>query len=308
MRNKWVSVTLLIVFSACLFLFGLGKMALTDPDEPFYAETAKEMLIRGEWLTPRIFGEPQFEKPVLYYWLVIISYKVFGVNEFAARFPSAILGILGVIGVYLLGGFLFSKRTAIYSSLVMATASEYMILARACVTDMLLCVLILYAFLFYLYAYSDEKRKVFYIFSSAALGLAVLTKGPIGLILPAFILGVYLVGRKDLKAVLRFPFVTGALTFLIVSVPWYYLMYRTYGPEFTDHFFGFQNVTRFLHPEHKIGDVFYYYIPIVLGGFFPWSVFLPYGMWRLARDDKGKYPQYLFLIVWISVFFIFFLG
>ena len=85
MDRKSLYIILLILFCGYLFLFGLGKMALVDPDEPFYAETAKEMLKRGEWLTPRIFGEPQFEKPPLYYWLIILSYKLFGINEFASR-------------------------------------------------------------------------------------------------------------------------------------------------------------------------------------------------------------------------------
>ena len=105
-----------------MFFFGLGKMALTDPDETFYAQTAKEMLQSGQWGTPLIFGQPQFEKPVLYYLLVRLSYMAFGINEFSARFPSAIFGVLGVLGVYLLGGVLFSRRSGFFSAFIM-TAS-----------------------------------------------------------------------------------------------------------------------------------------------------------------------------------------
>jgi len=306
MNRKLVNIILLVALSSGLFLFGLSKMALTDPDEPFYAETAKEMLERGEWLTPRIFGEPQFEKPPFYYWLVILSFKTFGINEFAARFPSAVFGVLGVIGVYLLGSLLFSEKTALYSSLIAATAIEYIILARASVTDMVLCVLILYTFLFYLHAYLHQDKKIFYLFASFSLGLAVLTKGPVGIILPVFIVGLYLLIQRDLKAVLRFPIISGTIVFLVIAVPWYYLMYKVHGSAFTGHFFGFQNITRFLEPEHRIGDVAYYYIPIVLGGFFPWSIFLPYGVYQIIKKDRGEFKKHLFLVIWILVFFIFF--
>jgi len=306
MHKKQIGLILLIIFSAYIFLFGLGKMALLDPDEPFYSETAREMIDRGEWLTPRIFGEPQFEKPPLYYWLTILSYKAFGINEFSARFPSAIFGILGIVGIYLLAGHLFSERTALYASLVMATSAEYLILARACVTDMVLCVSILYFFLFFFYAYNEERKRMYCIFCSACLALGVLTKGPVALVLPVFIVGLYLLIKKDFKAIFKFPIVTGTVVFCVISIPWYYLMYRTYGHDFISHFFGFQNITRFLHPEHRIGDVFYYYIPVVFAGFLPWSIFLPSGVVKIFKKDKKEFSAHLFLLIWIAVFFIFF--
>ncbi|MFH1791048.1 MAG: glycosyltransferase family 39 protein [Candidatus Omnitrophota bacterium] len=300
------AVALIMLFSAYLFLFGLGEMALTDPDEPFYAETAKEMMVRGEWLTPRIFGEPQFEKPAFYYWLIILSYKIFGVNEFGSRFPSAVFGILGILGVYLLASRLFSRRTGLYASLVMATTLEYIVLARACVTDMVLCVFILYGFVFYLDGYMKNDRKAPYLLAAACFGGAVLTKGPVGLVLPAAIIFIYLIAVKDPKAVLRFPVLAGAAVFLAVTAPWYYLMGKVHGGAFIGHFFGFQNITRFLEPEHKIGDVFYYYIPIILGGFLPWSVFLPYGTGLIINRDRDFRKQYALLLIWLAVFFVFF--
>src|SRR3989338_9206224 len=90
-------ILILSVLCGYLFFFQLGGMALTDPDETFYAQTAKEMLQANDWLTPRLYGEPQFEKPILFYWLIELSFKAFGVNEFAARLPSAVFALLGVI-------------------------------------------------------------------------------------------------------------------------------------------------------------------------------------------------------------------
>lgn len=107
---------LLILTFLCgyLFFLGSGRMALTDPDETFYAQTAKEMVVRHEWATPYLYGKPQFEKPIMFYWLVEASYGIFGVNEFAARFPSAVFGLLGVIAMYFLGALLLVKEQGCY--------------------------------------------------------------------------------------------------------------------------------------------------------------------------------------------------
>ncbi len=308
LRKEAVSVAVLIAVSSVLFLVGLGKMPLTDPDEVFYAKTAEEMLNRQEFLTPYIFGEPQFEKPPLYYWLVIYSFKFFGVNEFAARFPSALLGILGVLGIYFLGKLFLNRRSAFLGATIMATSVMYIVLARACVTDMLLCVLVLYSFLCYFLGYFAGKGKgKWYVLSSFFIALAVLTKGPIGLALPGAIILLYLLARREFYKIKEIPFFTCAAVLLAVSAPWYLLMYRAHGAEFLDVFFGFHNITRFIHPEHKIGDVFYYYFPILLGGFAPWAAFLPFGIWQAfkEKDEKAR-AAFLFFGIWICVFFAFF--
>lgn len=307
-ENEKFLIGVLIALSAFLFFIGLGAMPLTDPDEVFYAQTAREMLDKNEYLTPYIFDEPQFEKPPLYYWLVIFSYRFLGVNEFAARFPSSLFGILGVIGVYLLGRVLVSKKTAFFAGLILATNINYIILARACVTDMALGVFILYAFLFFFYGYFAASGKTkWYLFSSIFLALAVLTKGPIGVFFPFVIIGLYLILTKKIKKITEIPLIKGALLLVVISVPWYFLMYKAHGKEFIDVFFGFHNIIRFLEPEHKIGDVFYYYIPVILAGFAPWSVFLPLGAWQMFREkEKNIRKTNLFLIIWIFVIFVFF--
>ena len=307
-KKESLLLIVLIVFSASVFLLGLGAMPLTDPDEVFYAETAREMLARGEILTPYIFGEPQFEKPPLYYWLVIASFKVFGINEFSARFPSAMFGILGVVAIYFLGKILVNKRTGFFASLVFATSVKYIALSKACVTDIVLTVSMLAAFLFFFYGYLSEtgKRK-WYLFSASCLGLAVLTKGPIGILLPGAIICIYLALTKELKRLKEIPFISGGLLFLAVALPWYLLMYKAHGTEFIDAFFGFHNIIRFLEPEHAIGDVFYYYVPIIAVGFLPWTIFLPLGIWQAVRDKETRTRRTnIFLGVWFFAIFVFF--
>lgn len=308
-KSPILSVSLLVLICGYLFFFQAGKLALTDPDETFYAQTAREMAAKGEWITPYLYGKPQFEKPILFYWLVEASYKVFGVTEFAARFPSAVFGALGVIAVYLLGSLLFNRRSGLLSALITATGVEYIILSRACITDMVLATLLTAGILFFFYGYT-RQRAIFYILSSAFFGLAVLTKGPIYLLLSAGAILVFLIIVKDLKAVFRMPLWQMAAVFLAVTAPWYAAIYKLHGKAFIDAFFGFHNVNRFLEAEHKIGSQFYYNIPIILGGLFPWSVFLPFGLWRAFRKaldvkDADRKPM-IFLLVWSLSIFAFF--
>ncbi len=302
------SVIILALFSAFLFLVGLGAMPLTDPDETFYAETAKEMLDRGEILTPYIFGKPQFEKPPLYYWLVMASFKMFGVNEFSARFPSAAAGVFGVIGVYLLGSALVNRKTGFLAGIVLATCVQYLVLSRGCVTDILLGVTTLYAFLFFFYAYLSEYGKTkWYLLSAACLGLAVLTKGPVGFLLPAAVIILYLLFTGEFRRLKEIPVFRGAVIFLIIALPWYVLMYMGHGMKFLDVFFGFHNIVRFLHPEHSSGDVFYYYAPIIAAGFLPWTIFLPMGIWQSLREKAPAIKKTnLFILLWFLVITVFF--
>jgi len=301
-------ILILLAFTLFLFFYGLGNTALTDPDETFYAQTAKEMLDGGDWLTPVIFGQPQFEKPAFYYWLIMLSYKAFGVNEFAARFPSVIFGIAGVIGIYFLGRLLFSRRCGFFSGLVLATSAQYIVLARGCVTDMVLSVFILYCMLFFLLGAAGGK-KAYFVLASVMAALAVLTKGPIGLFIPGMAVLLYLSIARQWGVLKKVPFFSCLAAFLAVALPWYILAIWAHGSAFIDEFFLFRNVTRFMEPEHSHSASPFFYIPVLLVGFFPWSPFLPLGAWRIFREgpwDNRVKGQGIFLAGWFLVVFIFF--
>jgi len=302
-----LSVLLLTLLSLYLFFFQLGGMALTDPDETFYAQTAKEMLSRGEWVTPYLYGNAQFEKPILYYWLIEASYRAFGVNEFAARFPSAGAALVGVIALYFLGSILFNKRVGLLAALMLAVSVEYIILARGCLTDMVLAVLMLLTFTFFIYGIK-RGRAYFYLLSAAMLGLATLTKGPVAVFLSGAIMFIYIIVTRQWDKFRRMPFIPAAATFLVVTLPWYVIIYKIHGQAFIDAFFGFHNVNRFLEAEHKIGSQIYFNIPVVFGGFFPWSIFLPVGFWHIFKSMRlsSEGDSMKFISIWFVVIFVFF--
>jgi len=305
-----LSIAFLIAISGYLFFLQLGNLALTDPDETFYAQTTKEMIQRNDWITPHLYGKPQFEKPILFYWLAMCSSKIFGVNEFSVRFPSALFGTLGLIAIYSLGALMFNKRVGLLAGVILGTNVEYIILSRACVTDMVLGVCIFLGILAFFYARIRDKR-IYIVVAFAAWALATLTKGPVGIMLPAAATGLYIIAARDWWIFKKPSYLFAAASvFCAIALPWYLIMYQLHGKAFIDAFFGFHNVNRFLEAEHKIGSQWYYYLPVTFGGLFPWSAFLPYALWRSLkyeiRNTKYEIRNNLFLLIWAAVIIGFF--
>ncbi|HET6370598.1 MAG TPA: glycosyltransferase family 39 protein [Nitrospiria bacterium] len=299
----WPTI-LLIATGLLLFCFGLGHYGLLDPDEPLYGETAREMIVLGDWLSPHMNFKPWFDKPIFFYWQMIVAFKLFGINEFGARFWSAILGIGGLLLVYRFSLLLFgSRRQALLSGLILATSLEYVIMARASVTDMTLTFFLTFAlFSFWWGMTRPEGRRAYwglYLFS----GLATLTKGPLGVLLPFGTIGIYLLLTRRLAEIKRMRPIGGGLLFLAVSVPWYAGMYLLHGVEFGNTFLVQYNLGRFIKPEH-VHQPYLYYVPILLLGLLPWGFFLPVVLYRMAR--RWRESSILFLLVWFSFVLLFF--
>lgn len=299
-KKMWVSLSLIIVVAGILMFSFLGMHPLMDPDEPVYAETAKEMLEFRDFVSPRIYGDFWYDKPPMYYWLVAASFKLFGFSEFSARFPSALFAVGGTVLVYLSGRKLFNERAGLLAALVLATSLEYFYLGNAAVTDMTLTFFLTAALLAFLH------QKKYLLFAFAAL--ATLTKGPVGIVFCGGIILLYQLLTGNIKtAIFKDRKMLGGLViFLALTLPWYLLMYVFHGDIFVETFLGFHNITRFLQPEHVAGAVWYHYIPVLLLGFFPWSA-LMFQAFREGLREKGKERDTcLFLLIWAAVVFVFF--
>jgi 4-amino-4-deoxy-L-arabinose transferase-like glycosyltransferase len=290
-------------------MFGNGLISLTIPDEVFYAQTSKEMLQQHNWMTPYLFGQPQFEKPIFLYWLLNLGFVIFGINSFAARFFPAFFGMLGVVGVYLLAriGFRDDKK-AFICAVVMMTCGLYVGLARSVFTDLIFSVLILLALLSFYWGYVFERRKragvlLFFIFSA----LAVLTKGPLGLIIPALTVILFLFIKKNIRFLLDRCFIWGLLLFSLICLPWYILMFKLYGNNFIQEFFYNDHFRRIIEAEHRSNDTWYFYPLSMVGCIFPWSIFLVISLFSLSKYLKQKDNAfYVFLVSLIAVTFVIF--
>jgi 4-amino-4-deoxy-L-arabinose transferase-like glycosyltransferase len=257
------------------------------------------MLAAHDFVSPRIYGDFWYDKPPMYYWLVSGSFKLLGQSEFTARFPSAVLAVCGGLLVYFGGKSLMNQRAGFISALVLSTSIEYFYLGKAAVTDMTLTFFLTAALLCYL------QRK--YYLAYIAAGMAVLTKGPIGIVFPGMIVLLHLILTKKLQTVKHMKVISGGFLVALVSLPWYIAMYHFHGMDFINTFFGFHNVTRFLQPEHSTGVLWYYYIPVLLVGFFPWTMFLAQSLWSSFRNRNqpdGDIPFFFF--IWAMIVFVFF--
>jgi 4-amino-4-deoxy-L-arabinose transferase-like glycosyltransferase len=292
---EFFGILIVVLF---IMFFQLGSYPLLDPDEPVYAQTPREMMEAGDMISPRIYGDFWYDKPPMYYWLVAASAKVFGMGEFAARFPSALLAVGGVLLLYSSISRLFNVRVAVFSALILATSLEYFYLGKAAVTDMTLNFCLMASLL----AFIEKRYLLFYLFSA----LAVLAKGPIGLFFPAAIAFLYLLMMNRWGELRRMSIIPGCILFFVVAAPWYLLMTYFHGSAFIDTFLGFHNVTRFTSPEHASGAVWYYFIPVLLVGFFPWTPILFQSIWTALTCNRKERPLLLFFLLWAAVVFLFF--
>lgn len=274
-------------------------MPLLDPDEPVYAETPKEMFLFNDFISPQIYGQYWYDKPPMYYWLVAGAFKLFGVNEFAARFPSALLAVICVVVVYMSVSKLVSERAGIVSGLVLATSIEYFYLGKAAVTDITLTLFLTVSLLCFL----QKKYYLFYIFS----GLATLTKGPIGFLFPGAIIFIWMAFTRRFSDLKHMKIPVGIILWAIVALPWYGVMYQVHGADFINGFIGVNNITRFTTAEHDKTSGWYFFIPVLILGFFPWTA-LMFQSIKASLKTKGteKHALLLFLNVWAAFIFLFF--
>jgi 4-amino-4-deoxy-L-arabinose transferase-like glycosyltransferase len=287
-----------LIVTVFIMLFQLGSFPLTDPDEPVYAQTAREMLAAGDLLSPRIYGDFWYDKPPMYYWLVAAASKVFGMGAFAARFPSALLAVAGSVYLFFSVSRLISIRAGVFSALILTTSLEYFYLGKASVTDMTLSFCIMVALL----SFIEKRYLLFYLFAA----LAVVTKGPVGLFFTGMIAFLHLSMTHRWNELARMSILPGMAIFAAVSAPWYLWMTYFHGAAFVDTFLGFHNVTRFTSPEHAAGAVWYYFIPVLLVGFFPWTPILFQSLWSALTTSRKERPILLFFMIWAAVVFVFF--
>ena len=296
----WPVYLVLLGLISFQILFGISGTALLDPDEPVYAETAKEMIRFGDYLSPRIYNEFWYDKPPIFYWLVVASLKIFGgFSELAARIPAALMAIGSILMTALASARIFGARTGFWSGIVMGTSIILMYMGKASVTDSTLLFFMTAA----LFSFIHRHYWLMYL----ACGLAVMTKGPIGVVFPAGIVFFYLLVTRQLEQLFRIHVLRGLLLVVIVGLPWYLYMYEVHGMAFIYEFIGFHNVSRFTAPLHPVRAHWWFYLPVVILGFFPWTGILVQSVKNAFRKSFGEEAQALafFQVWWIFVLVFF---
>lgn len=294
----------LLIVSLILFFAGSWFIPITDPTESVYTLTAKEMLEAGNWLSPRIYGDFWFDKPIMFYWELLIAYKIFGINEFASRFFPAVFATIGLFITYFFGAKLYDKKVGFAAAIILATSLEYWYLSHAVITDMTLLVMFSLTLITFYLGYRAGNEK-FYLIAFAASGVAVLTKGPIGFFLPGLIILIFLAWQSDLRHLKKLFRVKNLAVLATIISTWYLPMTLIHDSEFIENFLGVHNFLRATVSEYPKTDVWYYYLLISAIGFFPWTVAIIPAIKNLRGLPKLD-VQEKFLIVWALTVIIFF--
>ncbi|NRA90309.1 MAG: phospholipid carrier-dependent glycosyltransferase [Simkaniaceae bacterium] len=303
-------VSLVLLISLFFGAF-LGTRPLSVPDEGRYTEIPREMVVTGDYITPRLNGVKYFEKPALMYWLTASSIKNFGINKWALRFWPALFALIGALATYLFGRRFYNRQTGIAASLILSSTLLYYAHSRILILDMPVSVfltLTLFSFFAAVFESNQHRKRLFlagfFTFSAGAL----LTKGLMGIALPGCIILIWSFISKKTEA-LKLAFNPwGILWFLALALPWHILA-SLKNPEFFDFYIIHEQILRFLTSVHKRVQPFWFFAPIVLVGLFPWVGFLPTTLKETYQSIKSKSPTHLtdlFLVIWICFIFLFF--
>ena len=296
----------------------MGGLGLTDRDEGSNAEAAREMLETGDWISPTLNYEPRYAKPAFVYWLISGSYSLFGINEFAARLPSAISGLCVVLLQYAFVYRWLGAPLAWLSSIMLLLNLEFLGINRMVLTDPELVVFTTLAGYSFLQArqVSPQASRWWFICFYLAMGCGMLVKGPVGIIIPLVGVIPYLTLTRQWKYFWQkgFPLFGAVLVFLIAA-PWYIAMFQIHGEAYWAA--AQANTTgRFMSPMEGHGGTFFFYVPILLLGFFPWSAFLPTMLYQSLKRWKTYWKGHdfateehnleFFLSLWVGGLLIFF--
>jgi 4-amino-4-deoxy-L-arabinose transferase-like glycosyltransferase len=309
-QSLYVPLALLAI-ALITFFFGLGRIALLGPDEPRYAEIAREMFATGDWISPRLCGCLWFEKPALIYWMSASGYRLFGVNEFAARLPVAIAATLTALLLYFVTKRVASQRMAFITSLVLVTCGMLVGYARVASPDMPLAATMTVALLagFAATQASGRHRLIFWIGSFAAMGLAVLAKGLPGVALVVLIFVIYFIWMRRADFINWREVVIGTMAFLLIAAIWYAPVTARHGWEFIHEFFIRHHFQRFTSNEFGHPQRFYFFLLIALAGIAPWPAFLLPAIVHLKRLQPRRDRRDAFVAfawVWAAVVILFF--
>lgn len=325
MAKHLVNLAILLALAGTLLFVGLGSIGLTDRDEGRNAEAGREMLETGDWITPTFNYEPRFYKPALVYWLMSGSYSLFGVNEFAARFPSALFGTILILIQYWFSVCWQAPHIGLFSALMLLLNIEMIGLNRMALTDSVLVFFTTTAQFAFWAGFHGDGRRYWMWWFYAGMAIATLTKGPVGFIVPLITMILYLSFTRRWRQYWRegYPLL-GTGLFLLLTLPWYGTMLAIHGSNYVT-IAKAQTVGRFMAPMEGHGFGLFFYVPVLMLGFFPWSALLPTSMygclraWRAARRTGMPPPQpaspgigtapnelELFATLWVVGSFVFF--
>jgi 4-amino-4-deoxy-L-arabinose transferase-like glycosyltransferase len=311
----WLLVAVLLIWFA-----NLEYRTLIKPDEGRYAEIPREMVASGDWVTPRLNDLKYFEKPPLQYWATAAAYSVFGEHQWTSRLWTGLTGFAGLLLAWFAGQRLFGREAAYYAALLLGSSMLYVMMGHINTLDMGVTFFItlgIFSFLLaqqsrtdYRRGQADKTSRNWMLLAWAGMALAVLSKGLMGIILPGTAVFIYCAVQRDFTVLKRMHWTGGLALFLLITAPWFYLVMKA-NPEFFQRFFIYEHYTRFTTKELGRYQPWYYFVPILLAGALPWTVFLFDSLFHIGKPagqggDEKPFNAALFLLIWTIFIYVFF--
>ncbi|OLE54500.1 MAG: hypothetical protein AUG51_07890 [Acidobacteria bacterium 13_1_20CM_3_53_8] len=307
----------LLILTLIFYFYGLGRLPLLGSDEPRYAEVAREMLARNELITPTLGGHTWFEKPALMYWMMMAFFRLFGVNEWSARAPSALGGVMTILLLYWMVRRVEKNEDeglAVWSAAALATSAGCIVFSHAASSDMILTMTVTAA-LASLFASEIERdakrRRLLLLGFHAAVGLSLLAKGLVGVVIPYGVAGSYFILRRERPSrETLLSLIWGAPVSLLVAGVWYAPVIARHGWTFIDQFFIQHHFSRFVSNKYHHPQRFYFYLPILLMLLVPWTLFLIISLIGARRwdfhEDSPHARLRVFSLAWLVLPVLFF--
>jgi 4-amino-4-deoxy-L-arabinose transferase-like glycosyltransferase len=325
-------LAVLLAIAIVPYFVDLGGSAIWDANEAFYVETPREMIERGDYVTPMFNYEPRLNKPVLSYWIVAGFYHLFGISVGVQRLPIALAAMVLILTAYGLaiaasagnaGGGTDRKRdvrvlateAALWAALGLAVTPRLLMFARRIFIDVYISMFFgLTLLCFALAERHPARRRTYLVLMYIAAGLGVLTKGPVAIVLPALAFGLYLVMYREVGRLRSMMLPAGALIVAAISLPWYVALYFRHGWAPLGEFIFGENVARYTAGIGYVDSVRgpFFYLPVLISDSFPWSMMLGAAVidwWRSRRAGATAQPEHrirTLLLAWIVVFVLFF--
>lgn len=306
---------LLFIAIVAFYFYGLGSLPLLGPDEPRYAQVAREMFLRGDLITPTLGGHTWFEKPALLYWMIMASFKVFGVHEWSARVGPAVCGLLTIAAVWRVGreverGSEQARDFSFWSVLVAASSLGLIVFSRAVSFDIVVTMTATWALAFFvLYELRIRVSSLvgFYVF----VGLSLLAKGLVGIVIPFGVVGLYYVFKRQWPArQVWISLVWGLPLAVAVSALWYGPVIARHGWLFVDEFFIQHHFARYVSNKYHHPQPIYFYPAIILMLALPWTAFLVEALVKVRtwvwRGDEYPSIVRVFSLAWLAMPIVFF--
>ncbi|PYT07403.1 MAG: hypothetical protein DMF60_07215 [Acidobacteria bacterium] len=312
-RTQWALIVIL-AFAAAPYVIRLGASSLWDSNEAFYAETPREMIESQDYINPTFNFRPRLNKPPLSYWMVVPFYKSLGISEAVERLAIACGAMIIIATAYGLGHVVFSVEAGLLAAIGLAAAPRFLMFSRRIMIDVYLAMFMTLALLMFMLAERrPDRRRLFLILMYTFIGLGVMTKGPVAMVLPIAALVIYLAVYRQFNRLRELMPATGLVIVAAIVLPWYVSIYYQHGWSHIETFILKDNLSRYTQQLWGPRRGFFFYVPVMFGDFFPWSLFLIPCSWLAARriwTGKGQPGSQarssVLLAIWIIVIVAFF--